>query len=312
MYKGSNMKNTEAKEIKKSKGYIVLSAVTGFFLLLYLLWRIFFTIPDIGTYGWLAFGAGIALVVAEGVSVLEALIHYIDLNRQFEPPMPVIPQEWYPEVDVMIATHNEDVELLFKTVNGCVRMEYPDKEKVHIHICDDTNRKEVKELADRMGVNYFGMTENKDAKAGNLNHAIGKTSAPLIVTFDADMIPNSDFLIETVPYFFLPKMKQDEEGNWVERTEDEIEEGYKIGFIQTPQSFYNPDLFQYNLYSEGKIPNEQDYFFRQVNIGKNRTNSPIYAGSNTVISREALAEVGGICTGTITEDFETGLLIEGK
>ena len=27
-----------------------------------------------------------------------------------------------------------------------------------------------------------------------------------------DMIPTSDFLIETVPYFFLPKMKKDENG----------------------------------------------------------------------------------------------------
>ncbi len=297
---------------KKSKNYILLSVITGIFLLFYLLWRAFCTIPDVATYGWLAFVLGIALLVAEGISVLEALSHYIDLNRQFEPEMPVIPNEWYPDIDVMIATHNEDVDLLFKTINGCVRMQYPDKSKVHIHVCDDNNRPEVKELADRLGVNHIGLSGNKLAKAGNLNNAIAKTTAPLIVTFDADMIPNSNFLMETVPYFFLPKMKKDDNGNWVERKKDEIDEDFKIGFIQTPQTFYNPDLFQYNLYSEGRIPNEQDYFFRQVNVGKNRSNSPIYAGSNTVISREALAEVGGICTGTITEDFETGLLIESK
>jgi len=299
-------------EKKKSKRYILLSVVAGFFLLLYLLWRVLYTIPDAKTYGWLALVAGIALVIAEGISVIEALIHYIDLNKQFEPEMPVIPDEWYPDVDVMIATHNEDVDLLFKTVNGCVRMKYPDKNKVHVCICDDTNRPEVKALAEKMNVLYFGMTDNKHAKAGNLNNAIGLTKSPLIVTFDADMIPNSDFLLETVPYFFLPKMKKDDNGNWVERSEDEIDKDYKIGFIQTPQSFYNPDLFQYNLYSEGKIPNEQDYFFRQINVGKNSSNSAIYAGSNTVISREALEAVGGICTGTITEDFETGLLIESK
>ncbi len=296
----------------KSKLSTVLSILTVAFLIVYIGWRILCTLPDYEVYGWVAFIAGIALVIAEAISVMEALIQCWDLNNQYVPKMPEIPEEWYPDVDVMIATHNEEEELLFKTVNACTRMKYPDKSKVHVHICDDTNRPEIKKLAQELNVNYFGLSDNKLAKAGNLNNAIGKTSAPLIVTFDADMIPNSDFLMETVPYFFLPKMKQDENGKWVERTEDEIDKDYKIGFIQTPQSFYNPDLFQYNLYCEDNIPNEQDYFFRQINLGKNRSNSPIYAGSNTVISREALELVGGIRTGTITEDFETGLMIESN
>lgn len=296
----------------KSKLSTVLSIITVAFLIVYIGWRILCTLPDYEVYGWVAFVAGIALVIAEAISVMEALIQCWDLNNQYVPKMPEIPEEWYPDVDVMIATHNEEEELLFKTVNACTRMKYPDKSKVHIHICDDTNRPEIKKLAEELNVNYFGLSDNKLAKAGNLNNAIGKTSAPLIVTFDADMIPNSDFLMETVPYFFLPRMKEDENGKWVERTEDEIDKNYKIGFIQTPQSFYNPDLFQYNLYCEDNIPNEQDYFFRQINLGKNRSNSPIYAGSNTVISREALELVGGIRTGTITEDFETGLMIESN
>ena len=82
--------------------------------------------------------------------------------------------------------------------------------------------------------------------------------------------------------------------------------------FKTPQSFYNPDLFQFNFYSEKRIPNEQDFFFREINVGRNRANAPIYAGSNTLISREALDEVGGIATGTITEDFETGIKIQAK
>lgn len=305
-------KNERSMKKGKKAGFIILSIAAAICMILYLAWRVLFTLPNWKEFGWVAFIAGVCLVIAEGLSVLEALIHYIDLNRQYMPPMPVIPNDWYPDVDVMIATHNEEEELLFKTANACVRMKYPDPQKVHIFLCDDTNRKGVKELADKLHIGYLGMEKNKEAKAGNLNNAISKTSSPLIVTFDADMIPNSEFLMETVPYFFLPKMKQDEDGKWIEKTEDEIDEKEKIGFIQTPQSFYNADLFQYNLFSEGRIPNEQDYFFRQVNTGKNRSNSPIYAGSNTVISREALAEVGGIRTGTITEDFETGLLIESK
>ena len=36
----------------------------------------------------------------------------------------------------------------------------------------------------------------------------------------------------------------------------------------------------------------KDYFFREVNLGRSASNAVIYAGSNTVISREALEEVG--------------------
>ena len=96
--------------------------------------------------------------------------------------------------------------------------------------------------------------------------------------------------METVPYFLQNKEK--------------------VGLIQTPQSFYNQDLFQFNLYSERDIPNEQDFFSREINILRNSSNSAAYTGSNTVISRKALEEIGGFPYGTITEDFETSIRLQ--
>ena len=55
-----------------------------------------------------------------------SLIHIFELEK------PEIAKERYPDVDVLIATHNEDPELLYKTINACTFMEYPDKSKVHI------------------------------------------------------------------------------------------------------------------------------------------------------------------------------------
>lgn len=282
------------------------------FMTIYIFWRIFYTIPSMEEYGVIAFICGILLVSAETISAVEALAHYHNMNNIVMPKKPEIPNEMYPDVDVLIATHNEDVDLLYKTVNGCKHMEYPDKKKVHIYICDDMNRPEMASLANRMGVGYFGLAENKEAKAGNLNNALRQTHSPYVATFDADMIPTSEFLMETVPYMLLPVMKEDENGNWVKRTEEEMDEDFKMGFIQTPQSFYNPDLFQFNFFSENRIPNEQDYFFKEINVGRNGSNAPIYAGSNTLISREALEEVDLIATNTITEDFETGIKIQSK
>lgn len=292
--------------MKRKKLWFWLMTVTS---VIYILWRLFFTLPLHA--GIVSLIAGIALFAAEFISMLEAVIHYICMSKDKAPEFPVIPESEYPHVDVLIATHSEEPELLFKTINGCKHMEYPDPAKVHIYLCDDNDRPEMAKLAQKMGVGYFGLSGNKLAKAGNLNNALSKTNSPLVVTFDADMIPRSSFLMKTVPYFFLPEMIS-EDGVWRKRTEEELDPDYKIGFVQTPQSFYNPDLFQFNFFAESNIPNEQDYFFKEVNVGRNSSNSAIYAGSNTLISRRALEEVGGIRTKTITEDFATGIDIQAK
>ncbi len=294
---------------KKELFWIWLAMIS---MTIYILWRVFFTIPNHIVYGWLATICGIILLVSEAASMLEGVGHFFSIRKKNIPNRPNIPVSWYPHVDILIATHNEGVELLYKTVNGCKHMRYPDRGKLHIYLCDDGNRQAVAQLADKMKVGYLGLAENKNAKAGNLNHALSKTHSAYIATFDADMIPTRDFLMETVPYMFLPRLKQLDNGTWIEREENEIDEEFKIGFIQTPQSFYNPDLFQFNFFSENRIPNEQDFFFQEVNVGRNNSNACIYAGSNTLLSREALDAVGGIAVGTITEDFETGIKIQAK
>lgn len=272
-----------------------------FFTIVYLVWRFFFTIPF--GYGIFSVTIGIALLVVEALGMVEAFIHYINMNASRKYEMPIVPEELYPDVDVFVATYSEEPELLKKTLNGCVHMEYPDKSKVHIYLCDDNRRPEMRALAAEMGVNYLDRPDNKGAKAGNLNNALLHSSSPYVVTFDADMIPQRRFLMKTIPYFIDAEMK-----NEGKKEEDKI----KLGFVQTPQNFHNPDLFQFNLFSEGRIPNEQDYFYKDIQVARTRTNSVIYGGSNTVLSREALMEVGGFYTKAITEDFATGILIEKK
>lgn len=267
----------------------------------YLLWRTFRTVPLHD--GIVSAVAGISLLVVEIFGMFEAFVHYFNMHKIENHEIPEVPPEEYPDIDVFIATYNEPPELLYKTVNGCVHMEYPDKNKVHIYICDDGNRSEMKELAQKMGVGYLNREDHKGAKAGNLNHAMSVTSSPLIATFDADMIPRREFLMVTAAYFVDQEIKN---------RELEEKDRIKIGFIQTPQSFYNPDLFQFNLFSESTIPNEQDYFYKDVQVSRNKSNSVIYGGSNTLISREALNDVGGFYTKSITEDFATGMLIQGK
>lgn len=294
--------------MKKNK---ILLIFTIILVNVYLLWRLFFTIPT--EQGWVSLVLGVILFYSELITALGAydlMNKYISYKGDPE-PAPITEAE-YPDVDVLIATHNEEVGLLYKTVNACTYMDYPNKSKVHIFICDDTNRPEVKTLADQFGVGYFGLSNNTEAKSGNYNNAIRQTHSPYIATFDADMIPRSCFLMKTVPYLFLNEYKKDENGQWHKLSAEETQKNKKIGFVQTPQGFYNPDLFQYNLYSEKSIPNEQDFFSKELNVLRNTDNATVYTGSNTIISREALESIGLFPTNTITEDYETGLRIQAN
>ncbi len=286
---------------------IILIAVV--LTIIYLCWRVFFTLPFDAELPHLIFG--ILMVNAE---IITCFTTFELFYRKFKSQkgildFPDVAYEHYPHVDVFIATHNEPLDILYKTANACTFMDYPDKSKVHIYFCDDGNRPTVAKLADSLGIGYLGLANNKHAKSGNLNNALAKTNSPLIATFDADMIPQHTFLMKTVPYFFLPDFIKDNDV-WRKRTEEEMDATYKIGLIQTPQSFYNPDLFQFNLYAEDSVPNEQDFFSKEINIMRNSSNAIAYTGSNTVISRQAMVDIGGFPTATITEDFEVSVRIQ--
>ncbi|MCU6710484.1 glycosyltransferase [Paenibacillus sp. J5C_2022] len=287
----------------------VMFVVTMILMSIYLLWRMLFTLPL--DQGFLNLFFGILLLAAETVTVLTTFELFIQKmqKKRTKLDFPTIPPDYYPDVDVFIATHNEPVDILYKTVNACTCMDYPDKRKVHIFLCDDGGRPEVEELARQFGVGYIGFPGNTEAKSGNLNNALSKTSSPLIATFDADMIPQHTFLMKTVPYFLLSEFVK-EKGEWRLRRADERDDHFKLGLVQTPQSFYNPDLFQFNLYAEQGIPNEQDFFSREVNILRNASNAVAYTGSNTVISRKAMEEINGFPLKTITEDFETSIRLQ--
>lgn len=249
----------------------------------YLSWRVVYTIPS-----GFAYFAGIILFLVELVQIIQNTIYYIILYKPVKYKVPELPND-LPTVDILIATYNESTDILQRTILACKNVIY-DENKVEIWLCDDGRRKDVQKLASHLSINYLDRTDNSHAKAGNLNNALKKTKGELIVTLDADMLPKPTFLQKTVGFF--------------------IDDN--VGFVQTPQSFYNEDLFQYNSYQSKKIPNEQDMFMQEIQSGRDRYNAAIYVGSNTIFNRKALEAIGGFATGTITEDMATGMLMQAK
>ncbi len=280
----------------KTKAKRVYLCLLALFTLVYIVWRIGWTLPQ--GHGAIDMVFALILLLAELLGAAEMAIHYmLEGGRKPCPPVPEAADEALPEVDVFIPTCGEPIELVERTLRGCLAMEYSGK--LNVCLCDDAARAELRELAESLGARYFSRSERKDAKAGNLNAALSLTSAPLIAVFDADMCPEPRFLLSTVPYFLTPKGKRGRQ-----------QLSGKIGFVQTPQDFRNEDLFQRAFRASDAIPNEQDYFYHELEPARNGCNAVIFGGSNTLLSRRALEVVGGFATGTITEDFATGIEIQ--
>ena len=291
----SNKRAKRMKENNKGLGNPIKQIVYAFTIILtfiYITYRICFTLPlHLGAVGLVCSIIVLLLEIWESADFFIYYINILSVNKS-SPKVPVITDmNVFPEVDVLIATINEGENLLRNTIEACKNMNYPDKSKVHIYVCDDGNRANIKNLAENLNVNYITRISNNDAKAGNYNHALQIIKSPLVATFDADMAPTENFLMKTVPFF--------------------IKEDY-IGFIQLPQSFINPDIFQFRFELSKKIPFEQDYFYHSIQIAKNATNSAIYCGTNTVFSRKALDDVKGFAKNTISEDIATGMQVESK
>lgn len=272
---------------------VLIYSITMVCTIAYICYRITFTIPT--KLGILTLIISLFILFIEIWEAFDFFIYFLNTltSSRKSPKVPDISDiKDFPDIDVLIATYNESSELLTQTITACKNMNYPDKNKVHIYLCDDGNRLEIKELAKKMEINYLTRSTNKNSKAGNYNHALKHLSSPYIATFDADMCPGENFLLTTLPFFLKSKEK--------------------IGFVQLPQSFKNPDIYQYRFNLENQIPFEQEYFYHNLQIAKNSINAPVYCGTNTLISREALDATNGFATGTISEDIATGMLIQSK
>jgi cellulose synthase (UDP-forming) len=199
----------------------------------------------------------------------------------------VLEGQFTPSVDILIPTYDEPTFILRRTVIGCQAIDYAPKT---IYLLDDTRRPEVQQLAAELGCEYVSRPDNRFAKAGNLNHAIARTQGDLIVVFDADFVPTTNFLQRTVGFF------QDSQ----------------IALVQTPQSFYNPDPIARNLGLEHILTPEEEVFYRQIQPVRDGAGSVICSGTSFVLRRTALEAAGGFVTDSLSEDYFTGIRISAQ
>jgi cellulose synthase (UDP-forming) len=184
-------------------------------------------------------------------------------------------------IDVFITTYGEDLGTIRRTVTAALAMTGS-----HLTwVLDDGRSDGVKALASELGARYVRRLGNSGAKAGNVNHALALTKGEYFVILDADFVPQSDFLVETMPFF------ADEH----------------VAFVQTPQSYGN----LHNVISRG-AGYMQSVFYRFIQPGRNRFNAAFCVGTNVVFRRKAVEDIGGLYTDSKSEDVWTSLMLHER
>lgn len=228
------------------------------------------------------------LILFSGTIQLFLMLNVRDRHREADQrSLAVIDGSFTPSVDILIPTYNEPIFILRRTLIGCQALDYANKK---IYLLDDTRRPEVRHLAEELGCEYRTRPDNRYAKAGNLNHAIPHINGQLIVVFDADFVPTTNFLTRTVGFF------QDAE----------------IALVQTPQSFYNADPIARNLGLENILTSEEEVFYRQIEPIRDGVGSVVCSGTSFVMRRSALEAIGGFVTDSLSEDYFTGIRLSAQ
>ena len=280
---------TALSAAKSEALHLLLSTISIITTLRYLYYRINYTL---NLEDWISGAFCLLLFGAELYAILTLMLSYFQTLRLKERQpisLSTMPQEQWFNVDIYIPTYNEDVEIVRKTVLGALAIDYPANKK-QVYVLDDgraekyrTRRQQITLMCEELGCTMLTRDNNNHAKAGNINTALDRTDGDLVLILDCDHIPSRNFLQHTVGFFSNPK----------------------VALVQTPHWFYNPDPFERNLLTSGRVPVGNELFYKVLQKGNDYWNAAFFCGSAAVIRKQYIQEVGGIATETVTEDCHT-------
>jgi len=191
----------------------------------------------------------------------------------------------WPRVTIQLPIFNE-LYVIERLIKSVCRLDYP-KELLEIQVLDDSTDETVKIaqvlVADmkRQGFDivYHHRRDRKGYKAGALKEGLKIAKGDLVGIFDADFVPDADFLKESVPYFM----------------------DSKVGMLQTRWGHINSD---YSLLTRAQSMGIDGHFGVEQ---ASRAWSGFFLnfnGTAGVWRKKTIEDAGGWQADTLTEDLD--------
>ena len=229
----------------------------------------------------------LVLIFMYAIAQLNLLFNYLkakkkqDSSEEFDFSNP----DEIPFVTIQLPVYNE-LYVMERLLNNIVQLEYP-KEKLEIQVLDDSTDESVDSTAKQISelikagfdIQHIKRTNRKGFKAGALKEGLEKAKGEFIAIFDADFLPQKNWLLETIPHF-----KND-----------------KIGVVQTRWSHINRNYSTLTRIQAFAL----DAHFTLEQVGRNSKNHFInFNGTAGVWRKECIYDAGNWEGDTLTEDLD--------
>lgn len=206
-------------------------------------------------------------------------------RRPFRPLQPT--GQTLPLVTVQLPICDE-YYVVDRLIDACCRLDYP-RDRLDIQVLDDSTDDTTDRIARRVRehtaagvrISHVRRGDRTGFKAGNLRHGLATARGEFLAVFDADFVPDPDFLMQTLGHF---------------READ-------VGVVQCRIRHLNRDR---SLLTRAQAPlgSASPIGSRHVSAGRFIN---LFQGSAGVIRTTSLRESGGWHTDTLTEDEDTSL-----
>ena len=141
---------------------------------------------------------------------------------------PAVAEEEWPPVTVQLPIYNEKY-VATRLIDAICALDYP-RERLQIQVLDDSTDETVELIAHRVDewqqrgvcIEHVRRPNRHEYKAGALAYGLKSATGDFIAIFDADFVPNSDWLLRTVAHF----------------CQDGVED---LAFVQTRWGHLNPE-----------------------------------------------------------------------
>lgn len=198
------------------------------------------------------------------------------------------PLDWAqaPCVTIQLPIYNERY-VAPRLIQAVCNFDYP-KERMEIQVLDDSTddtisivEREIKEYQDQgFQIEHVRRDSREGFKAGALNYGLSKARGDFVAVFDADFVPNADFLKEVIPHFY--------------RTQN-------IGMVQARWDHINRD-YSFLTHAQSIL---LDGHFVIEHTARSRSNCFFnFNGTAGVWRKTCIESSGGWSGETLTEDID--------
>ena len=217
-----------------------------------------------------------------------ALLYNYFVYRKNIPAVPPAVAKW-PKVTIQLPIFNERY-VIERLVDAVAQFDYP-RELLDIQVLDDSTDETQqvaracveRHAAEGLPIVYIHRTNRQGFKAGALENGLRTARGEFVAIFDADFIPQVDFLRRTIPYFLDPNG------------------GGGIGMVQARWTYLNSD---YSLLTRVETILLDGHFVIEHGGRSRRGTFFNFNGTAGVWRRSAIDAAGGWEHDTLTEDTD--------